>query len=589
MLQFLKYVLATLVGLFLFMVIGFFLMVGIVGSISKDPETKLEANSVLKLNLNRPIEEMAADDPFDNLNVPGFSSTPSNVGLVQLKEAIANAKLDNNIKGIYLEANYPMAGYATVEEIRNALLDFKASGKFIFSYGEVYTEKGYYLSSVANRIFLNPAGGMELNGISSDYTFFKGTFDKLEIKPEIFKVGEYKSAVEPFIRENMSEPNREQTVSFLNSINDFTFQNIAKVRNLTAAELKNIADSLLVQKPADALKYKLVTDLGYYDQVDSTLRKQLKLEEDKKINYVTLSKYSKAPKTIQSNSSENRIAVIIASGEIVSGNGGRENIGSDKIAAEIRKARLDKKVKAVVLRINSPGGSALASDVMWREVTLTRKVKPIVASMSDLAASGGYYMAMGCDQIVAHPNTITGSIGIFGMLFNVENFLKNKLGVTVDGVKTNRYADFPNLTRKLTDFERDVIQRSVENGYDVFTSKAAQGRKMTQYDLKKLASGRVWSGTEAVQNGLVDKLGGLEDAVQIAAKAAKLKDNDYRVRYYPAKKNFLEELMSDMSEENEARAIRNQLGFLAPYAKTILQLKNLEGIQARMPYELELR
>jgi protease IV len=589
MLQFLKYVLATLVGLFLFMVIGFFLMVGIVGSISKDPETQLEANSVLKLNLNRPIEEMAADDPFDDLNVPGFSSTPSNVGLVQLKEAIANAKLDDNIKGIYLEANYPMAGYATVEEIRNALIDFKSSGKFIFSYGEIYTEKGYYLSSVANRIFLNPAGGMELNGISSDYTFFKGTFDKLEIKPEIFKVGEYKSAVEPFVRENMSEPNREQTVSFLNSINDFTFQNIAKVRNLTAAELKNIADSLLVQKPADALKYKLVTDLGYYDQVDSTLRKQLKLEEDKKINYVTLSKYSKAPKTIQSNTSENRIAVIIASGEIVSGNGGQENIGSDKIAAEIRKARLDKKVKAVVLRINSPGGSALASDVMWREVILTRKVKPIVASMSDLAASGGYYMAMGCDQIVAHPNTITGSIGIFGMLFNVENFLKNKLGVTVDGVKTNRYADFPNLTRNLTDFERDVIQRSVENGYDIFTSKAAQGRKMTQDDLKKLASGRVWSGAEAVQNGLVDKLGGLEDAVQIAAKAAKLKDNDYRVRYYPAKKNFLEELMSDMSEENEARAIRNQLGFLAPYAKTILQLKNLEGIQARMPYELELR
>jgi protease-4 len=588
MLQFFKYVFATMVGLFLFFIVGFFLMVGTISAISKDPETTIESNSVLKLNLNRPIEEMSADNPFDGMNIPGFRDQPSNAGLVQIKEALENAKLDDNIRGIYLEANYPMAGYATVEEIRNALIDFKKSGKFIYAYGEVYTEKGYYLSSVANRIFLNPAGGMELNGLSSNYTFFKGTFDKLEIKPEIFKVGEYKSAVEPFIREDMSEPSRLQTVSYLNSINNFTFQNIAGARGLQAADLQKIADSLLVQKPEDALKYKLVTDLGYYDELETALRKQLKMEEDKKINFVSFSKYSKAPKVKPVNTSENRIAVIVASGEIVSGEGSGDNIGSDKIAAEIRKARLDKKVKAVVIRINSPGGSALASDVMWREIVLTKKVKPVVASMSDLAASGGYYMAMGCDKIVAHPNTITGSIGIFGMLFNVEGFLKNKLGITVDGVKTNRYADFPNVTRNLTEFERSVIQRSVEKGYDIFTSKAAEGRKMSQEELKKLASGRIWSGAEAVQNGLVDELGGLEDAVRIAAKSAKLKEDDYRVRYYPAPQNFIEEFFGGMKEENEARALRSQLGLLAPYASSILKLQHMEGIQARLPYDLEL-
>jgi protease-4 len=589
MLQFFKYVLATLVGIFLFFIVGFFLIVGLVGALSKDPETSVEANSVLKLDLNRPIEENTADNPFEGLELPGFGDQPSKVGLVQIKEALANAKADDNIRGIFLEANYPMAGYATVEELRDALIDFKKSGKFVYAYGEVYTEKGYYLSSVASRIFLNPAGGMELNGLSSSYPFFKGTFDKLAIKPEIFKVGEYKSAVEPFIREDMSEPSRQQTISYLNSINDYTFKNIASARGLQPASLKNIADSLLVQKPADALKYKLVTDLGYYDELETALRKQLKMAEDKKINFISFSKYSKAPKINPVNTSENRIAVIVAAGEIVSGDGDSDNIGSDKIAAEIRKARLDDKVKAVVLRINSPGGSALASDVMWREVVLTKKVKPIVASMSDVAASGGYYLAMGCDKIVAHPNTITGSIGVFGMLFNVEGFLKDKLGVTVDGVKTNHFADFPNLTRNLTDFERGVVQRSVENTYDIFTSKAAEGRNMKQEELKKLASGRVWSGAEAVQNGLVDELGGLEDAIRIAVKAAKLQDNDYRVRYYPAPKNLLEEFIGGMSEEKEARALRNQLGFLAPYAGHILKLQRLEGIQARLPYDLELK
>ena len=589
MLQFFKYVLATLVGLLLFFVVGFFMLIGIAASFSSNPETTVTANSVLKINLNRAIDETAADNPFDELNLPGFGNAPANAGLVQIKEALANAKLDENIRGIYLEANYPAAGFATLEEIRNALLDFKKSGKFVFSYGEVYSEKGFYLSSIADQIYLNPAGGMELNGLSTEYTFFKGTLDKLEIKPEIFKVGDYKSAVEPFIREDMSEPSREQTLSFLNSINDFSFQNIAKARGLTIETLNRISDSLLVQNPNDALRYQLVTHLGYFDQVETEMRKRLKVSEDKKIDYITLTKYRKAPKLVESNDSENRIAVIVASGEIVSGDGDGDNIGSDKIAAEIRKARLDKKVKAVVLRINSPGGSALASDVMWREVELTKQAKPIVASMSDVAASGGYYMAMGCSKIVAHPNTITGSIGVFGIIPNVENFLRNKLGITTDYVETNEYAEFPSATHEMTAFEKSVIQRGVEQTYDAFTRKAAQGRKMPQEAIKKIASGRVWSGAEAKQNGLVDELGGLEDAIRIAAQSAKLKTGDYRVRYYPAPKSFVEEFLSNASEENEARILRNQLGPLAPYAKALQKMQRLQGIQARLPFDVEIR
>ncbi|MBC7920739.1 MAG: signal peptide peptidase SppA [Ferruginibacter sp.] len=589
MLQFFKYVLATLVGLLLFFVVGFFLLIGIAASFSSDPETTVATNSVLKLNLNRAIDETAADNPFNELNLPGFGNAPANAGLVQIKEALANARLDENIRGIYLEANYPAAGYATLEEIRNALLDFKKSGKFVFSYGEVYSEKGFYLSSVADQIYLNPAGLLELNGLSTEYTFFKGTLDKLEIKPEIFKVGDYKSAVEPFTREDMSEPSREQTLSFLNSLNDFAFQNIAQARGLSTEALNRIADSLSVQNPNDALRYKLVTHLGYFDQVETAMRKRLKVSEDKKIDYVTLSKYRKAPKLVKSSDSENRIAVIVASGEIVSGNGDGDNIGSDKIAAEIRKARLDKKVKAVVLRINSPGGSALASDVMWREVELTKQVKPIIASMSDVAASGGYYMAMGCNKIVAHPNTITGSIGVFGIIPNVENFLRNKLGITTDYVETNEYAEFPSATHEMTAFEKGIIQKSVEQTYDSFTNKAAQGRKMPQEAIKKIASGRVWSGAEAKQNGLVDELGGLEDAIRIAAQAAKLKADDYRVRYYPAPKSFVQEFLSDMNEENEARILRNQLGPLAPYAKALQKMQRLQGIQARLPFDVEIR
>ncbi len=590
MLQFFKFVFATIVGLFLFMVFMVVILIGIGSAASSSDPVKVEANSVLRLKFDKPIVERGRDNPLSDLELP--FAPEANIGLIQIKDAIANAKLDPNIKGIYLENDMFLdAGYATIEEIRNALIDFKSSGKFITAYGEYYTEKGYYLASVADNIYLHPVGDLEFNGISAEILFLKGTLEKLDIKPEIFKVGEYKSAVEPFLLEKMSEPSRLQTMSYLSSVNGYVLENISKVRSVPASELKHIADSLLIREPEDALKYKLVTHVGYYDQVESEIKKRLAIDEkddSKKINFINLSRYAKAEKHIKQGSFNNRIAVIVASGDIVSGEGGDNSIGSDKIAAAIRKARKDDNVKAIVLRINSPGGSSLASDVMWREVVEAKKVKPIIASMSDYAASGGYYMAMGCDTIVAQPNTITGSIGIFAVLFNVEHFLQNKLGMTTDNVKTSPFADLGYPTHTPTQFERQVIQKSVERGYEIFTTKAAEGRDMSLESLKKVASGRVWTGLEAKDIGLVDVLGGLDDAIEIAAKAANV-EKDYRVRYLPAQKTFWEELFSTTSDEVETKILQSQYGAMAPYVQSLQRLKSWEGIQARMPFDIVLK
>lgn len=585
--QFFKYVLATIVGLLLFSFVSFLLMLGIVSIIgaASDKEVVVKDNSVLKLNLNTPIREVGVENPFNGFGP--FNSEGDVVGLTDLKKALANAKLDPNVKGVYVQTEYPQAGWATLEEVRSALADFRQSKKFVYAYGEVMTEKGYYVASVADQIVITPAGAMEWNGLDAEYSFFKGTFDKLNIQPVIFRVGDFKSAVEPFFRTDMSEASKLQTASFLNSINDHYLTNISRSRGVPVATLKKLADDLTIRTPADALKAKLITSVGYQDEIEATMRKTMGLAADKKISYVSLGKYENAKDYVEEGSSKNRIAVIVAQGDIVSGKDD-DNVASDRVVEQIRKARLDDRVKAVVMRINSPGGSALASDVMWREIELTKKEKPVIASMSDLAASGGYYLAMGCNQIVAQPNTITGSIGIFGVLFNTEGFFRDKLGITYDRVMTNAHSDFPTLTREMTPFEKDVLQKNVERGYDVFTRKAAQGRRMSVDSLRKLASGRVWTGTQAKANGLVDQLGGLDDAIKLAAKSAKLKEGDYRVRYVPEKKNAFEEFMKAFSDDEEAR-ITSQIGDLAPYVHYLKKLKNMQGVQARLPFELDIK
>ncbi|WP_188771166.1 signal peptide peptidase SppA [Emticicia aquatilis] len=589
MLQFLKYVFATIVGIFLFTILSFFVLIGI-GSLMSSSETKTEvaSNSVLKLDLNQVIRENAAEeDPFTEILSGGNS--PGQVSLPQIKEALANAKIDPNIKGIYLKAENPMAGMATLKEVREYLLDFKKSKKFIYSYGETMTEGSIYLCSVADKSYLTPAGGLDFNGLSANYSFMKGLFEKIGVKPEIFRVGEYKSAVEPFFLTKMSDANREQTQSFISDIANSFYGDIAASRKIPMEELNNILNNALIQEPTDAVKYKLITNTGYWDEFETALRHELGFSADKKIEYIGLNKYLKADKLVEEGSNSNRIAVIVGEGDILSGESQDGTIGSETIVKELQKARKDSKIKAIVLRINSGGGSALASDVMWREVELTKKVKPVIASMGDYAASGGYYMAMGCDTIVAQPTTLTGSIGIFGVLFNVEKLMNEKLGVTFDGVNSHKYANFPSATRTMTDAEKNMIQNGVNKGYESFTSKAAKGRHMSIEKLKSIASGRVWTGTQAKANGLVDVLGGVDDAIRIAAKKAKLKDGDYRVKYLPIKKSSVETILEKFGNDQEDAKLKAYLGDFAPYAKQLKNLQSMDKVQARMPFELEIK
>lgn len=579
--KFLRNLLATLVGLFIFSIIVVIFIGAFVAVATSEEEVTVKENSVLHIKLNKPIGERAFKDPFNEL----FTGYASNIGLIELIESIEDAKNNDKIKGIYLESGVPMGGFASMEAIRNALEDFKASGKFISSYAEIYTEGGYYLASTADDIYLNPRGYFELNGISANVTFLKGMFDKLEIEPEIFRVGDFKSAIEPFIRKDMSDENRLQLDELLNSVYDNYLNQVADSRSIPVERLTQISDSMLARTPQHALEAELVTGLKYFDEVLDDLKGKLELEEDDKIDFIGFEKYHKS--ISKKNTSKNRVAVIIGSGEILGGNGDNSSIGSTSFAKEIRKARKDEKVKAVVIRVNSPGGSALASDVIWREIMLTKEVKPVIASMSDYAASGGYYIAMACDTIVAEPSTITGSIGIFLTMFNLEKFLDNKLGITTDVVNTGEYSDIYTFTRGLTEGERHIIQSGVDEGYEDFVTKAANNRNMTVENLKKIASGRVWSGMQALDNGLVDKLGGLNDAIGLAVDAAGIAD-DYKVRYYPRQKSFFEQIKEEFSSDLESRLLKTKTGDLYPLIKQVRSLENLKGIQARMLYEITL-
>lgn len=581
--NFFKIFFASLLALIIFFVGFFFLFAGLA---SQDSETVIPDNSFLEIQLDRPIVEMTSNDPFAELNST-LTNSPTPISLKNILDAIKHAKTDDKIRGINLKSSYVMAGFAQIEEIRNALIDFKESGKPVLAYAETFSETGYYVASVADDIILNPVGMLEMNGLTSEVSFFKGTFEKLNIEPQIFRVGTFKSAVEPFLRKDMSAASKEQMSSLLNSVYGVFINNIASARAIDAKDLRAISDQSKIRTTQDALDYKLVTQLGYYDEVLTRMRELLEIEEAGKIQVVSVKKYSKSFVADKYNS--NRIAVIVAEGNIVSGKGGEGSIGSDVFAKEIRKARLDDKIKAIVIRINSPGGSALASDVMWREVNLAKKVKPVIASMSSVAASGGYYMAMACDTIVAQPNTITGSIGIFAIIPDFSKFLDTKIGITFDRVSTGEYSDLYTVTRSLNDGEKQIIQNMIENGYEDFTSKAAEGRNMLIDDLLAVASGRVWTGLEAKEHGLVDVLGGFEDAVKIAANSAGLEEGNYMKVYYPEKKPFFQQLLSDMSASAKVLHKKYTYGEMANYVDELEYVMENKGLQTRMPFDLEIK
>ena len=587
--KFLGNVLAVIVGLFAFSIVAVligFALLGLVAA-SSEEEVTLEKNSILHLDLNGRtlVERTSEEDLVFGSFLDPFGGDNS-AGLVNLKKAIAEAKTNENIKGIYLNAGLFGAGQAGLLELREALQDFKESGKFIVAYDEAYSEGGYFLASVADEIYLNPLGGIDFNGFSSEGIFLKGFFEKVGIKPEVFRVGEFKSAVEPFILDKMSPENRLQTQYFLDDINGHAIALIAESRKIAKDSLIKINHQMLVRKPKDAVTYKLATALKYEDEVHSILKEKLGLKEDDQISTINATDLGGLAKS-KNITSPNRIAVILAEGEIVDGDV-EGAISSEKFAKEIRKARKDENIKAIVLRVNSPGGSILASEVIWREMSEAKKVKPVIVSMGEVAASGGYYIAAPADTIVAQPNTITGSIGIFGILFNVQELVNDKLGVTTDVVSTGELSDFGNMARPLTEVERTIIQSSVEDGYETFISRVAEGRGMHPDSVRKVASGRVWTGTQAKARGLVDVLGGLDTAVGIAA--AKIKaGEDYRVVYYPEKKLWFEELMLNFSDKVQVRILQSQLGEQYPLYQQIQKLKNYQGVQVRMPQDLVIK
>ena len=577
--------LGAILSAFALLIIGILIIVSLVANASKDTTSEINSNSILHIILNNDIVERSSKNPFKNFDFNNFDQDKQ-PGLTDIVALINAASTDDKIKAIYLDIDEISSGIASVEEIRNALINFKKSKKTIISYSEVYTQKAYYLASVADKIYLNPAGLLEFKGFSAKVMFYKGALEKLEIEPEIIRVGSFKSAVEPYMLDHMSDSSKLQTNVLLNSIYQHFLNQVSKERNISTKELAAIANELKVQSAQDALKYKLVDGLKYKDEIITELSKLSNTKNEEELQLVGLSEYLQS-KPIKVETATDKIAVIYAAGEIVSGSGNEDNIGSERVSAAIRKARLDKNVKAVVLRINSPGGSALASDVIWREVILTKKVKPVIASMGDVAASGGYYIACAADQIIAEPNTITGSIGVFGVLFNAEKFFKNKLGITFDGTKTAEFADLGDYSRPLSPTEKNIIQQSVNQIYKDFTNKVAAGRNLPIQKVLNIAGGRVWSGSDALRIGLVDSLGNMNDALKLAAQKANLKD--YRIINLPEETATLEKILTGLSGKIKMQFLKAEYGEGYQYYQEFANIKSMKGIQTRLPVNLYIQ
>ncbi len=572
--KFYKVVLAAFIGTLIALVINFFIKVGVVSSMisnlsksESETSTTVKPNSVLYMKLDYEIPDRTTDNPFSNINFQTMETSDA-TGLNEILRNIENAKTDANIKGIYLELSSIPTSMATIQEIRNKLIEFKESGKFIVAYGESYGQSAYYLASIADKIFLNPEGAMDLHGMASQIMFYKHLLEKLDIEMQIVRGpnNRFKSAVEPYFLDKMSEANREQMDKLLGTVWGQILASISQSRNISVEQLNQIADNLDVLFNAQkALEYGLVDNLYFKDQGNANYAKSYK---DK-------------------NVSKNEVAVIYASGQIFDGKGNEEQaIYSENLSKTIRKAREDKNVKAIVLRVNSPGGSALASAIIGRELDLTKEVKPVIVSMGNYAASGGYWISAKADYIFADPTTLTGSIGVFGTFPNAQGFLNDKIGLTFDVAKTNENADFPNFTQPLTEFQYNKLQEMVGKTYNDFTQRVAEGRGLRQTFVDSIGQGRVWAGADAIGLGLVDKLGDMEDAIAYAVEKANL-GNDYKVTEWPKQKDFFTRLMESMNKTDELdAAMKQKLGAYYNYYKGMENLNNNTGIQARMPFDL---
>ncbi len=585
--SFFKIFFATLVALILFSIALFFAVSIFISNATSPSKPDIGSNGVLILDLNKEFAEQAKTDPINSFLGDHSKDVP---GLYDVVRMVRYAKSDSSIKGIYIKAGDNENGYAGSEELRQALIDFKKSNKFILAYGSVIPEKAYFVATVADKIYCNPAGGVEWNGFAVDEMFLKGLLDKLEIKPEIFYAGKFKSATEPLRVTEMTDANRLQTTVWLSDIYNNLLIRTAEARQTDTATLHQLANTGAVQTAKDALKYNLVDGLKYDDEVQTELLDRLHKKQKDNINFVSLGNYAAAV-NFQKNSDGGKIDIIYAQGDIVDGKGAKDQIGSDDYIKLIRKARLDDDVKAIVFRVNSPGGSSLASENIWREISLAKKAKPVVVSMGDYAASGGYYISCDADSVFADETTITGSIGVFSVLANMKDFFNDKLGITFDGVKTGPYADLGSISRPLTDQEKNFIQSSVDTIYNLFKTRVADGRKKDVVYIDSIAQGRVWIGKRAIGVGLVDRTGTLQDAVDCAARMAKL--SNYRTREYPEQKSWLEELTDNgtFSAESKQKALIKEIGQqqynLLQKSKQLMQIINIP--QARLPFDVNLR
>lgn len=589
--QFFKYVLATVVGLIAVSIIGFFFLLMIIGVLVSSTEKKVtvQDNSMLVLNLDRQIVDRAEKDPFENLEIPGFNEVKK-VGLDNITKALGKAAFDDRIKGVYLKLSIINGGMATVEEIRNALIAFKDScDKPIYAYADNYMlgQKAYYLATVADKIVVHPEVAVDFRGLGGEMMFYKNALKKIGVEMQIVRHGKFKAAVEPFLLDKMSKENREQTLTYMGSLWNHMLKGISEKRDISVDQLNILADEVQTfKKGKKAIESGLIDEVKYKDEVLTDLREITGIKGTKGVPIISASKYADVPVKGRSKGfSRNKIAVIYASGSIgVSLSG--DYIDGNKLSKEIRKVRQDSSYKAIVLRINSPGGTVFDSETIWREVKLAADEKTLVVSFGDVAASGGYYLSCPADKIVASPNTITGSIGIFGQIPNFGELLHDKLGISTDVVKTNKNSDLLKLTRPMTDYEREMMQATIEEGYDIFISHVAEGRGMTKEEIDEIGQGRVWSGENAKEIGLVDELGGLQVAIDLAAEMEGLEK--YRTVSLPKLSDPFEELFKMGTDNVRVWFMKNELGDNYRYYDYLKKASELNGIYARMPYDISI-
>lgn len=577
--SFFKIFFASFLALIIFCLLAFFILAGIVGTLTSKEKPQIASKSVLVLDLGQLFHERLQQNPLSALSQEG-----DNPGLFDVVRLIRNAKSDNDIAGIYITADDNANGFASSNELRNAILDFKSSKKFVIAHGDAMSQKAYFIANAADKVYVNPNGGFDWKGFSVSFAFLKGMLEKLDIQPQIFYAGKFKSATEMFRTNQMTPENKLQTTVWLNAIYNYFLIQSSKARGVDTATLHQLANTAAIQTPQDALNNKLIDGVKYDDQIKTEIKQRLSLGKTDKLNFVTINKYAEAVSLRHTGGK--RVAVIYAEGNIVDGEGATDNIGGDRFLKIIRAARLDDNVKAIVLRVNSGGGSALASDKMWRELQMAREEdhKPVVVSFGDVAASGGYYISCGADSIFAHPNTITGSIGVFGIIPNMGGFFKNKLGVTFDGVKTAPYADLGAIYRPLDPAEQKQIQNSIERTYMQFKERVAKGRKRDVNYIDSIAQGRVWIGEDAIRIGLVDKIGSLQDAINCAARMAKL--TDYNLKELPETQSWLQTLTGKNKNE-PAALLRDQLGEenFRVFQQLVKYTEMTQSVQARMPFE----